>query len=263
MVRRAASTLFACQPSTPDTAAQGQAGWGRRGASARLRVWWEWWGMMYDSEGWDKSLFSRITTKKKLRMKSINKEITSHSCWWVFVRHRRDHRQSQELHPGTIDTLQFCFIILRQLNFRLNTIPQPGAAPGTAVSRFDGYVDLLYNNYAARCLDFLLPILNFSVWNSASRSLKSWKNLLSRSSLHCQNNCPWFKEKKLSNFVYHRKSSLVIIHKYTASHTRRLLGVLPFSKWRILPRIRTACFARISRGVPRVAFSFTIISLLG
>ena len=42
MVRRAASTLFACQPSTPDTAAQGQAGWGagwgRRGASARLRV---------------------------------------------------------------------------------------------------------------------------------------------------------------------------------------------------------------------------------
>ena len=38
MVRRAASMLFACQPSTPDTAAQGQAGWGRRGASARLRV---------------------------------------------------------------------------------------------------------------------------------------------------------------------------------------------------------------------------------
>ena len=38
MVRRAASTLIACQPSTPDTAAQGQAGWGRRGASARLRV---------------------------------------------------------------------------------------------------------------------------------------------------------------------------------------------------------------------------------
>ena len=33
-----ASVINACQPSTPDTAAQGQAGWGRRGASARLRV---------------------------------------------------------------------------------------------------------------------------------------------------------------------------------------------------------------------------------
>ena len=41
-----------------------------------------------------------------------------------------DHRQSQELHPGTIDTLQLCFIILRQLNFRLNTIPQRRGGPG-------------------------------------------------------------------------------------------------------------------------------------
>ena len=28
--------------------------------------------VMYESEGWDKSLFSRITTKNKLRMKIIN-----------------------------------------------------------------------------------------------------------------------------------------------------------------------------------------------
>ena len=141
-----------------------------------------------------------------------NYKRTSHSCWWVFVRHRRDHRQSQELHPGTIDTLQLCFIILRQLNFRLNTIP------GTAVSRFEGYVNLLYNNYAARCLDFLLPILEFlrliiqhhGVWNHgriSSLILTTSVRIIAHDS----------RRKSCHNFVYHRKSSLVIIHKYTAS----------------------------------------------
>ena len=124
----------------------------------------------------------------------------------------------QELHPGTIDTLQLCFIILRQLNFRLNTIPQRRGGPGTAVSRFDGYVDLLYNNYAARCLDFLLPILEFlrliiqhhGVWNHgriSSLILTTSVRIIAHDS----------RRKSCHNFIYHRKSSLVIIHKYTAS----------------------------------------------
>ena len=141
-----------------------------------------------------------------------------------------------------------------------------------AVSRFEGkfcnfrYVDLLYNNYAARCLDFaarcldfLLPILEFlrliiqhhGVWNHgriSSLILTTSVRIIAHDS----------RRKSCHNFVYHRKSSLVIIHKYTASQYTSSAGVLPFSKWRILPRIRTACFARISRGVPRVAFSFTI-----
>ena len=84
-------------------------------------------------------------------------------------------------------------------------------------------VDLLYNNYAARCLDFLLPILEFlrliiqhhGVWNHGRISSLILTTI-------CQNNCSWFKEKKLSQFCIpwwypHRKSSLVIIHKYTAS----------------------------------------------
>ena len=120
-------------------------------------------------------------------------------------------------------------------------------------------VDLLYNNYAARCLDFLLPILEFlrliiqhhGVWNHgriSSLILTTSVRIIAHDS----------RRKSCHNFVYHRKSSLVIIHKYTASQYTSSAGVLPFSKWRILPRIRTACFARISRGVPRVAFSFTI-----
>ena len=135
-----------------------------------------------------------------------------------------------------------------------------GAAPGTAVSRFEGYVNLLYNNYAARCLDFLLPILEFlrliiqhhGVWNHgriSSLILTTSVRIIAHDS----------RRKSCHNFVYHRKSSLVNHTQiYGVAITRRLLGVLPFSKWRILPRIRTACFARISRGVPRVAFSFTI-----
>ena len=128
--------------------------------------------IMYESEGWDKSLFSRITTKNKLRMKIINVPvILADESLFDIV---RDHRQSQELHPGTIDTLQLCFIILRQLNFRLNTIPQRRGGPGYAPCQgLRERVDFLYNNYAARCLDFLLPILEFlrliiqhhGVWN--------------------------------------------------------------------------------------------------
>ena len=71
------------------------------------------------------------------------------------------------------------------------------------------------------------------------------------------------RRKSCHNFVYHRKSSLVIIHKYTASQYTSSAGVLPFWKWRILPRIRTACFARISRGVPRGCVFFHNNSLLG
>ena len=120
-------------------------------------------------------------------------------------------------------------------------------------------VDLLYNNYAARCLDFLLPILEFlrliiqhhRVWNHgriSSLILTTSVGIIAHDS----------RRKSCHNFVYHRKSSLVIIHKYTASQYTSSAGGLPFWKWRILPRIRTACFARIWRGVPRVAFSFTI-----
>ena len=50
-------------------------------------------------------------------------------------------------------------------------------------------------------LIFCCQYWNFSVChNSASRSLKSWKNLLSNPHYICQNNCSWFKEKKLSQF---------------------------------------------------------------
>ena len=49
--------------------------------------------------------------------------------------------------------------------------------------------------------------------NSASRSLKSWKNLLSNPHYICQNNCSWFKEKKLSQFCIPSK-------KLTGNHTQ-------------------------------------------
>ena len=79
-------------------------------------------------------------------------------------------------------------------------------------------VDLLYNNYAARCLDFLLPILEFlrliiqhhGVWNHgriSSLILTTSVRIIAHDS----------RRKSCHNFVYHRKSSLVIIHKYTAS----------------------------------------------
>ena len=95
--------------------------------------------------------------------------------------------------------------------------------------------------------------------NSASRSLKSWKNLLSNPHYICQNNCSWFKEKKLSQFCIPSK-------KLTGNHTQIYgvaihvvcWGFCPSRNDVYCPRIRTACFARISRGVPRVAFSFTI-----
>ena len=77
---------------------------------------------------------------------------------------------------------------------------------------------ILYNNYAARCLDFLLPILEFlrliiqhhGVWNHgriSSLILTTSVRIIAHDS----------RRKSCHNFVYHRKSSLVIIHKYTAS----------------------------------------------
>ena len=191
--------------------------------------------------------------------------------WWVFVRHRRDHRHKPgTLHPGTI------WLPLRTLLY--NSSPAklaqydtaaPKAAPGTAVSRFEGYVDLLYNNYAARCLDFLhantwnfirLIIQHHGVWNHG-------RMILSNPHYICQNNCSWFRWwKSWSQFCIPSK-------KLTGNHTQMIrrrntrsmmLGVLPFSKWRILPRIRTACFARISRGVQQLLlFIFHNNSLLG
>ena len=79
-------------------------------------------------------------------------------------------------------------------------------------------VDLLYNNYVARCLDFLLPILEFlrliiqhhGVWNHgriSSLILTTSVRIIAHDS----------RRRSCHNFVYHRKSSLVIIHKYTAS----------------------------------------------
>ena len=83
--------------------------------------------MMYESEGWDKSLFSRITTKNKLIMKIINVPVilADESLFDIVVIIGK-----ARIAPGTIDTLQLCFIILRQLNFRLNTIPQRRGGPG-------------------------------------------------------------------------------------------------------------------------------------
>ena len=79
-------------------------------------------------------------------------------------------------------------------------------------------IGLLYYNYAARCLDFLLPILEFlrliiqhhGVWNHgriSSLILTTSVRIIAHDS----------RRKSCHNFVYHRKSSLVIIHKYTAS----------------------------------------------
>ena len=90
-------------------------------------------------------------------------------------------------------------------------------------------VDLLYNNYAARCLDFLLPILEFlrliiqhhGVWNHgriSSLILTTSVRIIAHDS----------RRKSCHNFVYHRKSSLVIIHKYTASqYTSSAAGFCP------------------------------------
>ena len=143
------------------------------------------------------------------------------------------------------------------------------AAPGRPRVRpcqgFEGYVDLLYNNYAARCLDFLLPILEFlrliiqhhGVWNHgriSSLILTTSVRIIAHDSR--RKSCTQFciPSKKLTG--NHTQIYGVAIHVVC-------WGFLPFWKWRILPRIRTACFARISRGVPRVAFFFHNNSLLG
>ena len=162
--RRLNAIRMTCQPSTPDTADAGP-GWlgpARRAIECETASsWWEW----CTSLRVETSLcFSRITTKNKCENENYKR--TSHSCWWVFVRHRRDHRQSQELHPGTIDTLQLCFIILRQLNFRLNTIPQRRGGPGYGrVKVWGNALTLLYNNVCGNdVLIFCCQYWNFSVW---------------------------------------------------------------------------------------------------
>ena len=120
--------------------------------------------IMYESEGWDKSLFSRITTKNKLRMKIINVPVilADESLFDIVV----IIGKAQELHPrGTIDTLQLCFIILRQLNFRLNTIPQRPGGPGYGRVKVWGNA-LTYCIIIMRhdVLIFCCQYWNFSVW---------------------------------------------------------------------------------------------------
>ena len=90
--------------------------------------------------------------------------------------------------------------------------------------------------------------------NSASRSLKSWKNLLSNPHYICQNNCSWFKEKKLSQFCIPSKKLTGNHTQIRRRNTRRLLGVLPFWKWRILPRIRTAVLPEFRGAFPGLRF---------
>ena len=121
-------------------------------------------------------------------------------------------------------------------------------------------VDLLYNNYAARCLDFLLPILEFlrliiqhhGVWNRGritSLILTTSVRIIAHDS----------RRKSCHNFVYHRKSSLVIIHKIYGVAIHVVCWVFCPSRNDVYcPVFVRPVFARISRGVPRVAFSFTI-----
>ena len=136
----------------------------------------------------------------------------------------------------------------------------PGAAPGAAVSRFEGYVDLLYNNYAgtmswfsAAILEFLrLIIQHHGVWNHGRISSLNPHYI-------CQNNCSWFKEKKLSQFC-------IPSNKLTGNHTQIHGFTIHVVCWGFCPSRDDVCtaphsyglFGRISRGVPRVAFSFTI-----
>ena len=136
------------------------AGAGAARSSARLRVHDE-----NDVRVWGLRQVSFLPNNNQKLIENENYKRTSHSCWWVFVRHRRDHRQSQELHPGTIDTLQLCFIILRQLNFRLNTIPQRRGGPGYGRVKVWGNA-LTYCIIIMRhdVLIFCCQYWNFSVW---------------------------------------------------------------------------------------------------
>ena len=198
--------LFACQPSTPDTAAQGQAGWGRRGAIECEFMTWEW----CTSLRVETSLCCLPNNNHcNMAIENENSKRTSHSCWWVFVRHRRDHRQSQELHPGTIDTLQLCFIILRPAKFQAQ---YDTAAPGRPRVRpcqgLRERVDLICIIIMRHdSLDFLLPILEFLTSdNSASRSLKSLgriSSLILTTSVRIIAHDS--RRKSCHNFVYHRK----------------------------------------------------------
>ena len=104
-------------------------------------------------------------------------------------------------------------------------------------------VDLLYNNYAARCLDFLLPILEFlrliiqhhGVWNHgriSSLILTTSVRIIAHDS----------RRKSCHNFVYHRKSSLVIIHK--------IYGVaIHVVCWGFCPSRNDVCTAPYSYGL--------------
>ena len=103
-------------------------------------------------------------------------------------------------------------------------------------------------------LEFLCLIIQ------KARSLKSWNNLISNPHYHYQKNCSWFKEKKLSQSCRPSKKLTVIIH-YTASqlYTSSAQGFCPSWDDVACPLAR---FGRISRGVPRAVFSFTITRYL-
>ena len=140
MVRRAAPpqrySHVNLQPLTRPRRAR-LAGAGAARSSARLASsWWEWCTSLRVETSLE--FFSRITTKHKLRMKIINVPVilADESLFdiVVIIGKARNCTPEQSTPCNSI-----CFIILRQLNFRLNTIPQRRGGPGVRpLSRFEG-----------------------------------------------------------------------------------------------------------------------------
>ena len=177
--------------------------------------------------------------------------------------------------PESIDTLQLCFSNSSPTKFQGSIrYRSGGAAPFTSRVKVWGNALLLYNNYAARCLDFLLPILEFLRHIIQHHSLP-YHGRINRSTTSVRIIASWLQgEKATSQFCTKipskklrktRKKKVMREKKKSQIYGVAIhvvcWGFFHFSKWRILPRIRTACFARISRGVPRVAFVFATITL--
>ena len=162
---------------------------------------------------------------------------------------------SPERHLASLLSLQFQ---------AQNDTRRAAAGPGPCAPVRGWGVDL-HDCSAARCLDFLLQIANsllefLCLIIQKARSLKSWKNLISNPHYHYQKNCSWFiKEKKLSQSCRPSKKAPRnhTLHG-VAMYTSSAQGFCP--SWDDVGPL--ARFGRISRGVPRAVFSFTITRYL-
>ena len=162
----------------------------------------------------------------------------------------------QQLQPGTAPCISAFFTISGSKRYAPRRGRPRPVRPCQGLTYMTVCGTMSWFPAANSLLEFLCLIIQ------KARSLKSWKNLISNPHYHYQKNCSWFKEKKLSQSCRPSKKLTVIIKgpfaMFTASqYTSSAQGFCPEMTYCPLAR-----FGRISRGVPRAVFSFTITRYL-